>query len=410
MEVMTRKKSTASRSMSRRDTTLSGESKYESADETFQDEELENRRKKQMSRKSSVAKLIRQASSASMSVYNGARKVFGGSSYNVNQRRRSSVRRKHGVDRPLIELVRERILELIQAEQAVQAKELKKETRRNSIINNNITAEGPFHPKDLLYIKETDDMIVRFLKEYFEDHPYDDSKCEEETIAVNVAAQVIETLKWRFDLRINDMKDSDFPREFYECGLCSFGEDSDGNPVVFIRGKKCRKTPPSWTPILLGFVLHESEKKMIEIFGDPMNPKNPTAKPGVVCDVSNVSVMNVDMNLVFSLLPLTKHYPQSFCYVWVYELPWLAKPFFNIIIKMLPGRIVRKVKQMDKKSAINEMGIEGIPTFMGGKSLIEPTLPVPPDVSTIEEVGRKNGIPEADIKKMAEVIKEMTKA
>lgn len=399
-------KTKSTRSTSRRDS----DSKYDSADETFQDEETENRRKKTLSRRSSVAKLIRQASSASMSVYNGARKVFGGASYNINQRRRSSVRRKHGVDRPLIELVRERILELIQVE---QTKDQDKKDRRNSTVqtNNNILeSNGPFHPKDLLYIRETDDMIVRFLKEYFEDHPYDDSKCEEETIAVNVSAQVVETLKWRHEMRINDIKDSDFPREFYECGIVSFGEDSDGNPVCYIKGKKCRKTPPTWFPIMVAFMLHESEKKLVEVFGDAMNPKNPTHKPAVVIDCSAVSISNVDVNLIFSLIPLTKYYPQSFCYVWVYELPWLVRPFFNLILKVLPSRIVRKVKQMDKKSAINEMGIEGIPTFMGGKSAIEPHMLVPPEASTVEEIGKKNGIPQSDIKKMIDIIKEMSKA
>src|ERR1700683_1755844 len=98
---MNRQVSTA-RSISRRDTGLSSDSKYDSADETFQDEDTENRRKKMQRRPSTIGKLIRQASNASMSVYNGARKVLGGT-YN-DRRRRSSVRRKHGVDRPLIEL------------------------------------------------------------------------------------------------------------------------------------------------------------------------------------------------------------------------------------------------------------------------------------------------------------------
>src|SRR5205085_6426182 len=111
---MSRKLST-SKKLSRRDTrdtAMSGESKYESADETFNDEATEQaRRQKTMSRQSSIAKLVRQASTASINVYN---RVFHGAE---RQRRRSSVRRKYGVDRQLIELVRERVLQLIQEEE-----------------------------------------------------------------------------------------------------------------------------------------------------------------------------------------------------------------------------------------------------------------------------------------------------
>lgn len=366
------------RHLSRRDTTLSSESKYESADENF-DDETENRPKK-LSRRTSIAKLLRQASHATINVYEGAIKVLSGSSHN-NQRRRSSVRRKWGVDRSLIEFVRERVTQLMDSE-------------------DNSDKDSLFHPTDVMHVKETDDMITRFLLEYFEDHPLDDKNCDEETVIKNVSSQIIETMKWRKSVRINDMKDSDFPAEFYKSGIFVFGEDSDGCPVLYIKGKKYKKQSATWTPVFVDFMLHESEKKVREIFGDPFNPKNPNHKPGVVMDCSGVSVAQVDMALIFSLLPLVKHYPQCFSYVWVYELPWYCRPFLNITLKILPTRIVKRVKQMDKKAAINEMGSEGIPEFMGGTSPIKPHIDVPAESSNVRDVGLVNNIPESDIKKM----------
>lgn len=368
------------RQLSRRDTTLSNDSKYESADETLPDEE--NRRPKP-NRRTSIVKLLRQASHASVNAYQGAIKVLSGSSYN-NQRRRSSVRRKWGVDRSIIELVRERVIHLMEEEEAKSSKE-----------------KGPlFHPQDVLHIRETDDMITRFLLEYFEDHPLDDKNCDENIVVKNVSNQILDTLHWRMSTRINDMKDSDFPQEFYKSGIYVFGEDSDGCPVLYIKGRKYKKQSALWTPIFVDFMLHESEKKVREIFGDPMNPKNPTHKPGVVVDCTGVSVAQVDMALIFSLLPLVKHYPQCFSYVWVYELPWYCRPFLNVTLKLLPTRIVKRVKQMDKKSAINEMGSEGIPTFMGGTSPIPAHIDVPETASNVRDVGIKNNIPENEIKKM----------
>lgn len=372
---------TMNRHLSRRDTTLSSESKYESADENFNDEETENRHRK-LARRTSIAKLLRQASNATINVYEGAIKVLGGSSHN-NQRRRSSVRRKWGVDRSLIEFVRERVIELMD-----------KEEKENS------GKESLFHATDVMHVKETDDMITRFLLEYFEDHPLDDKNCDEDSVVKNISAQIIETLHWRTSNRINDMKDSEFPAEFYQSGIFMFGEDSDGCPVLYIRGRRYKKQSSAWTPIFVNFLLHESEKKVIEIFGDPFNPKNPTNKPGVVIDCSGVSLAQVDMALLFSLLPLVKHYPQCFTYVWVYELPWYCRPFLNVTLKVLPSRIVKRVKQMDKKSAVNEMGSEGIPVFMGGTSPITPSLTVPSDASNVRDVGLKHNIPENDIKKM----------
>lgn len=373
---------------------MSGESKYESADETFHDEQAEQaRRRKTMSRQSSIAKLVRQASAASINVYN---RVFHGAE---RQRRRSSVRRKYGVDRQLIELIRERILILIEEEEKKAAG--KKPTNNNADENT-----SPFDDKDLLHIRETDTLITRFVLEYFEDHPYDDSQCDEEKIANTLAPGIVDTLKWRKEMNINKMKDSDCPIEFYTSGLFGFGEDGDGRMVVYCNGKKARKFPHSFVPIILRFGAHEAEKRIVELFGDPMNPKNPPLKPGVVCDCGGVSISQVDINLALSLIPLIKHYPYTFEYVWCYDLPWLVRPFFNLILKVLPNRIVKRVQQMDKKSAFNEMGAEGIPKFMGGKAP-NPRIEIPPGVSTIREVGLRHGISEKDIKAMEKVMAEI---
>jgi hypothetical protein len=371
------------RQLSRMDTNLSSDSKYESADESPLPEDGTENRHRKLSRRTSIVKLIRQASHASINAYQGAIKVLSGSNYS-NQRRRSSVRRKWGVDRSLIELVRERVIELMDEEEAKSNKE----------------KGAVFHAKDVLHIRETDDMITRFLLEYFEDHPLDDKNCDEAVVVKNVSNLIIETLHWRMSTRINDLKASDFPAEFYKAGIYVFGEDSDGCPVLYIKGRRYKKTSSHWTPLFVDFLLYESEKKLVEIFGDPFNPKNPSHRPGVVMDCTGVSVAQVDMGLIFALIPLVKHYPQTFNYVWAYEMPWYCRPFLNITLKLLPTRIVKKVKQMDKKSAINEMGSEGIPSFMGGTSPIEPHIAVPEDASNIRDVGLKNNIPEAEIKKM----------
>jgi len=202
------------------------------------------------------------------------------------------------------------------------------------------------------------------------------------------------------------MKDSDCPIEVYNCGLFGFGEDGQGRKVIYCNGKKARKFPSSFVPIILRFANYETEKMIVELFGDPMNPKNPPLKPGIVCDCGGVSISQIDINLSLSLIPLIKHYPYTFEYVWCYDLPWMVRPFFNLALKILPTRLVKRVQQMDKKSAFNEMGEEGIPKFMGGKGP-NPRMEVPPDASTIREIGLKNGISEKDIKVMEKIMAEI---
>lgn len=381
------------RMSSRRGTDGSLDSNYESADETFRDQEIEARRKRMQRRRSSIAKFVHQASTVSISAYHGICNIFtsSGTGTVASQRRRSSVRKKWGVDRHLIELVRQKVnmqIEFLCSKESLPKNQL-------------------FDPLDIEFIEGTDDLITRFLLEYFEDHPSALKNCQDEIIATDVANCVMDTLKWRKENNVNQLKDSDFPRDFYEANIFLFGKDSDGADVVYVRGRFCRKIASCWSPILISFIIHECEKKLKEILGDPRNPKNPGHRPGILIDCSNVAVTQLDTSLIFSLLPFVKHYPQSFEYAWVYELPWMMRPFFNLVIKMLPTRIVRKVKQMDKKSAIKEMGIEGLPSFLGGKSPIEPTIQVPPGASTLDEVAKRHNISDDDIRKFREFLKKI---
>ena len=375
----------------RRGTDGSLDSNYESADETFRDQEVEARRQRMQRRRSSIAKFVHQASTVSISAYHGICNIFHNNSVPVaSQRRRSSVRKKWGVDRHLIELVRSKVQSQIAslcAKQKLEKTEL-------------------FHPLDIEFIETTDDLITRFLLEYVEDHPNALKNCEDEAMSNDVANSVMETLKWRKENNVNELKDSDFPREFYESNIFLFGKDSDGAEVVYVRGKLCRKIASCWSPILISFIIHESEKKVKEILGDPRNPKNPGFRPGIVIDCSNVSVTQLDTGLIFALLPFVKFYPQSFEYAWVYELPWMLRPFFNLVLKVLPNRIARRVKQMDKKSAIKEMGIEGLPSFMGGKPPIEPSISPPETACTLEEVAKKHNISDSDVAKFREYLKK----
>lgn len=432
-------------------------------------------------RRSSIVQFIRRASSVSNTAYKNIKRALSSNSSNSHSnsgysRRRSSVRIKHGVERQLIESVRNYVVEVIDEE----INDIEYEEEKCS-----------FHQKDIDKIRNTDDMIIRFLLEYFEDHPkasYLDRSCpihgpigqdtygygqdnysygpdtsfreetsqerdqfqrfeevqtssaqdrpqlvkdrpkvgqntmdrpggkfdccgaeldEKESKAYqscikSVGEAVIETLKWRKEFGVNESIDSEFPKELWTKEILVIGEDSDGATVVYIRGCNYSKVSSNWTPIFVRFLVHESEKILETVFGSPYLPKNPPgSKLGIVIDCTGIGYAQVDFSLTLSVLPiLCKHYPQSFSYIWVYEMPWIAKPMLALAMKILPTRHARKLRVIDKKTALSEMGVEGIPKFMGGKSNMVPKASVPTDPGDIVSVGRKNQLTDCDINKM----------
>ena len=323
----------------------------------------------------------------------------------MNRRRRSSVRKKTGIDRDLIEMVRESVLEVIDSELLNQSDD--EFGRSGSNTESSYECES-FHEVDIERMRGSDDLIIRYLLEFFEDHPRELTK--EEKILQNVTDIIIDCLKWRKEFGVNDFKDEDFPIEFYESGILVMGQDSDRTIVVYIRGGKYKKISNGWTPIFLKFMVHEAEKVIRQLFGDPMNPRNPPGnKPGIVVDCTGVGMAQVDMTLLLGMLPIfTKYFPQSFSYIWVHELPWICKPVLKLALQVMPSRHARKLRTIDKKGALNEMGPEGIPKFMGGKNPIDPKMEIPETCSNVRDVGSKAGLSEDEIKKMSSHIKAVS--
>lgn len=373
-------------------------------------------------RKSSIAQFLHQTRLASVGALRGIKKALHinqSSNYNtttnpayiLNRRRRSSVRKKTGLDRDLIEMVRDHILETIDSEIMDQSNaELEKGgSNTESSHGSNLS----FHELDIERMRGSDDLIIRYILEYFEDHPQNENSSdkEESIIVEKVSETIIDCLKWRKEFGVNDFKDEDFPIEFYTSGIVLLGEDSDETIVVYIRAGKYKKISANWTPIFLKFMVHESEKTLRQLFGDPMNPRNPPGnKPAIILDCTGVGMAQVDMTLLLGMLPIfTKYFPQSFSYIWIYELHWLCKPVLNIAMKLIPARHARKLKIMDKKSALNEMGPEGIPKFMGGKNPVDPKkLDIPEKCSTVVEIGTKHGLSQDEITKMLSHLKHIS--
>ena len=76
---------------------------------------------------------------------------------------------------------------------------------RQSFLNKLNQSPDDFYPDDVYRIKHCDWIIGRFLE-------YNDGNVKEAT------KQFIEAMKWRKIKMVNELKASDFPMEYFQCG------------------------------------------------------------------------------------------------------------------------------------------------------------------------------------------------
>jgi hypothetical protein len=255
-----------------------------------------------------------------------------------------------------------------------------------------------FHPSDVKRFKERSEMIYRFLIEYIEDNgginSQNDHSCVEK-----VTRSIVDTLKWRVEFNVNNMKDSDFPEEFYKSKLFLLGTRSDGSLFIIINVRKLVRLR-QWSNVYLRFIIHEMDKIGEEVmFSDPDFLKKP--KPHVLADASEIGLAQMDFTFIFSIIPIfLNHYPQGFTTIWLYELPMFSRHMKGIVLKTLPHRITKKIMFTDKKHIIDDMGAENLPVDYNGCSNQQLRELSSATASNLREVGKKNDISEKEIEKM----------
>ena len=81
---------------------------------------------------------------------------------------------------------------------------------RKLFLNYNDKWPESFHHDDVDRIKRCDWIIERFLQYQI--------MVNHKTHVNALAKKLIEAMKWRKEQRVNQLKESDFPMEYYQCG------------------------------------------------------------------------------------------------------------------------------------------------------------------------------------------------
>lgn len=237
-----------------------------------------------------------------------------------------------------------------------------------------------FDVRDAARLRADDWLIARFLLDKLPDF-----SSQLEAIEPTIAA-LEETLKWRREFGVNDLKDSDFPVQFYQSGVVTVARE---NRIIYIRARRYKRVS-GWTDVISKWIIHEIEK---------MEHRAPGERVSIILDNADVGMSAIDTSLGLTLIPiLLRHYPSGFDNFTLLDMPWVCRATTAICLKLLPARLQGLIKIMDSKQAINVYGSGSLPTFMGGD--VEFSLETPAEALDIEEVGKKNNIDESSIKKL----------
>lgn len=250
---------------------------------------------------------------------------------------------------------------------------------------------GSFHEKDVVKVKSNNWFIERFIRDT-------DLKAGTSEDMMEIVRCILECLKWRKEVGINDVEATHFPKEFYDTALFSLGSLDDDRMMLYLTGRRFRRLD-GFTDLMIEFFIHCYESQY-------ENLKDGTQLMAMV-DMSGVGLSSVDLPLFFKILTIVlKYYPSLVSKVFIADMSWMFKPIAKLVFAVLPNKIANMVSFV-WNAELREKNEDKIPDFMGGPVQtyrIEP----PPDCKSLEEVARiRGGISESQIKKAKKALHDV---
>jgi hypothetical protein len=254
-------------------------------------------------------------------------------------------------------------------------------------------------------------MIARFLYDYATAHV----KQSMEKTCDQVCFNILEILKWRQSVGLNDLQITDFPYELF----CMFNYmhcihiGHDERLYFYVTAEHITSLS-GWTPLLknlIYFSLDFEAKHYAEIRDKGLID----LKPIYIANVSGVRISKIGLAKEYLLFALSlktailSHFPGYAYEVWMLGLPWYLKSFFCFGLKLLPSYLQRKIKIMNFESAVEAVGIENLPKEMGGKHEGGVLLDVPENIVSIEEAAKRHGISNKDVANLKKYVADFRK-
>ena len=249
-----------------------------------------------------------------------------------------------------------------------------------------------FHPNDLEKIKTNDYFINRYIR------VFDDRNQEnyEKRVKIIVNA-IMKGLKWRNEFGINDIKQSDVPREIFESGLINEGKLPNGDTLLVIIGRKYQICS-EWNSVFISAILWYYERLEGEM--------KCGQKVRILLDCSGCGWKQADFQLLYEAAPIfLKYYLGIISVSYFYEIPGFMKYLFPIFLSVFPNKFRKRAIIIGKDDVSCHLGGDNVPDILGGPLIT--TCPKLPDrMSDIEAVGKSRGIKAVNVLKFRQFISE----
>ncbi|XP_060064841.1 motile sperm domain-containing protein 2-like [Ylistrum balloti] len=172
------------------------------------------------------------------------------------------------------------------------------------------------------------------------------------------ANRLHETMKWRKELEINDLRETMFDRWIFDVGAIFWcNHDKDGRRVLIIRVKLHKKDTEK---------LH-GVKKFFAYHLEAIYKEEPTKEIVMLFDMSEAGLSNLDMELIKYVITCFKvYYPVLLGYMLVYEMPWLFNAAWKIIKAWLSPQAIKKIKFVGKSDIQEYINKDQLMEHMGG--------------------------------------------
>ncbi|RWS27732.1 motile sperm domain-containing protein 2-like protein [Leptotrombidium deliense] len=212
-----------------------------------------------------------------------------------------------------------------------------------AIYENN---EELFDERDVNKVKTDEWTVLRFLKD----------KQNSEKQALDA---LVEAMKWRKSFGVNDIKETDFPQEFWEMGEAHIYErDKNGVLPCYIRVKYHKQ---------FGEIM-EISKKFVVFLIEEMDRETGGKNWGVIWDCDKGTIFNVDLDLLLFIVPTVfKYYPGGQSYFLIHELPFVMWSIYQIARAFIPEHYRSIIHFSCRKDIADFIGKQSLPDYLGGE-------------------------------------------
>lgn len=174
----------------------------------------------------------------------------------------------------------------------------------------------------------------------------------------SAVSSIISTFQWIKSNKLRELKDSDFPKEFYLIGpVFRYQPDAAGRPTVYFRIK-------SHIPIKEMIKLKVQFVAYLILQADDLGGD---AGLTTICDVTDISLSNVDLEMALTLAEIRDHFPFTSAAILTIDLPLIARAAYNIVKYILPSEIRNTMANIKREDLHKHVPLENIPPFLGGK-------------------------------------------